>query len=320
MMRRRGGLVRVAATTAVVAGTAGAVSHHQQQKYADQDAAAQEQYAPPPGPPMPSRPPEPSAGLHGRARAAVAAEGAGDHHGRGVRGEEEADPRALAALDAVGIERASPRRSRPRGRSSEAPRDVGSRPARTCLSSRAPRPDRDLAAVVRPRRGCAPTLFAAIAVWAVLVPQAVGYAAIAGAPPQAGLFAALGAGVLYAIFGTCRELDVGPSSTIAVTAAAVLVAGRGRESGRRLRRAARGARACSPASCSPRPALLRLGFVAEFLARPVLLGFISGIGIVIAVGQLPSLLGITDPSTPGTCRRRSGASVPRSTSSSGGRR
>src|SRR5258708_2151102 len=65
--------------------------------------------------------------------------------------------------------------------------------------------------------------FAAVAGWGVLVPQAVGYAPVAGAPPPAGLFAALGAGVLYAIFGTCRELDVGPSSTIAVTAAAVLV-------------------------------------------------------------------------------------------------
>ena len=64
---------------------------------------------------------------------------------------------------------------------------------------------------------------AALAVWAVLVPQAVAYAALAGAPPEAGLATALAAGVLYAIFGTCRELDVGPSSTIAITAAAVLI-------------------------------------------------------------------------------------------------
>ena len=55
-------------------------------------------------------------------------------------------------------------------------------------------------------------LLAALAVWAVLVPQAVAYAALAGAPPEAGLATALAAGVLYAIFGTCRELDVGPSS------------------------------------------------------------------------------------------------------------
>ena len=66
-------------------------------------------------------------------------------------------------------------------------------------------------------------VLAALAVWAVLVPQAVAYAGLAGAPPQAGLFTALAAGVLYAVFGTCRELDVGPSSTVAITAAAALV-------------------------------------------------------------------------------------------------
>ena len=132
---------------------------------------------------------------------------------------------------------------------------------------------------------------AALAVWAVLVPQAVAYAALAGAPPQAGLFTALGAGVLYAVFGTCRELDVGPSSTIAITAAAVLVP------------------VAATFPTTPYPVLLaalalltgvvlllagalRLGLVADFLARPVLVGFMSGVGVVILVGQLPKLLGL----------------------------
>ena len=97
MFRRRGGLVRAAATTAVVAGTAGAVRHHQDQKYAAPGPggagaaaaiAAQPTYAAPP-PAAPRR-----AGLHGRAVAARPAQGAGDHHRRGVRGEEEAAPRA----------------------------------------------------------------------------------------------------------------------------------------------------------------------------------------------------------------------------------
>jgi len=133
---------------------------------------------------------------------------------------------------------------------------------------------------------------AAIAVWAVLVPQSVAYAAIAGAPPQAGLFTALAAGFLYAVFGTCRELSVGPSSTVAVTAAAVLVP----------------VAATFPTQQYPTllaaltiltglallaAGALRLGLVADFLARPVLVGFISGVGVVILVGQLPKLLGIT---------------------------
>ena len=107
---------------------------------------------------------------------------------------------------------------------------------------------------------------------------------LAGAPPQAGLFTALAAGVLYAVFGTCRELDVGPSSTIAITAAAVLVP----------------VVAAFPAQQYPvilaalavltgltllAAGALRLGLVADFLARPVLIGFISGIGVVIIVGS-----------------------------------
>jgi sulfate permease, SulP family len=97
--------------------------------------------------------------------------------------------------------------------------------------------------------------------------------------------------VLYAVFGTCRELDVGPSSTVAITAAAVLVP----------------VVAAFPAQEYPvilaalavltgltllAAGALRLGLVADFLARPVLIGFISGIGVVIIVGQLPKLLGL----------------------------
>jgi sulfate permease, SulP family len=132
---------------------------------------------------------------------------------------------------------------------------------------------------------------AALAVWAVLVPQAVAYAGLAGAPPEAGLFTALGAGVLYAIFGTCRELDVGPSSTVAIIAAAAVVP----------------VAATFPATQYPVllaalailtggvllvAGVLRLGLVADFLARPVLVGFMSGVGVVIIAGQLPKLLGL----------------------------
>ncbi len=135
-------------------------------------------------------------------------------------------------------------------------------------------------------------ILAALAVWAVLVPQAVAYAALAGAPPEAGLATALGAGVLYAIFGTCRELDVGPSSTIAITAAAVLVP------------VVAAFPAISYLTLLATLAILtgviliaagafRLGFVSEFLARPVLVGFVSGIGVVIIVGQVPKLIGTT---------------------------
>jgi sulfate permease, SulP family len=136
-----------------------------------------------------------------------------------------------------------------------------------------------------------PDLLAGLAVWAVLVPQAVAYAALAGAPPEAGLFAALAAGVAYAVFGTCRELDVGPSSTIAITAAAALASVAVKFPAQDYTTLL-AALALLTGVVLLAAGLLRLGFVSEFLARPVLIGFISGIGVVIIVGQLPKLLGL----------------------------
>ena len=135
-------------------------------------------------------------------------------------------------------------------------------------------------------------LLAGLAVWAVLVPQAVAYAALAGAPPEAGLAAALGAGVLYAVFGTCRELDVGPSSTIAITASAALVPVAAAYPAREYT-VLLAALALLTGVALVAAGALRLGFVSEFLARPVVVGFISGIGLLIIVGQLPKLLGLS---------------------------
>ncbi len=136
-------------------------------------------------------------------------------------------------------------------------------------------------------------LLAGLAVWAVLVPQAVAYAALAGAPPEAGLFAALAAGVAYAVFGTCRQLDVGPSSTICDHRGCGNGDRHGEVPRRGLRDPPRRARRADGRRARSRPEPRRLGFVSEFLARPVLVGFISGIGLVIIVGQIPTLLGLT---------------------------
>ena len=135
-------------------------------------------------------------------------------------------------------------------------------------------------------------LLAAAAVWAVLVPQAVAYAALAGAPPEAGLFTALAAGVLYAVFGTCRELEVGPSSTISITAAAALIPVAAAFPSQQYTVLLATLAVLTGVTLLLAGAL-RLGLVAQFLARPVILGFISGIGVVIIVGQIPNLLGIS---------------------------
>ena len=65
-------------------------------------------------------------------------------------------------------------------------------------------------------------LVAALTVWALVVPEAMAYASLAGMPPETGLYAALVAPLAYAIFGTSRQLNVGPSSTVAVLSFSVI--------------------------------------------------------------------------------------------------
>jgi len=134
---------------------------------------------------------------------------------------------------------------------------------------------------------------AALAVWAMLVPQSMAYATLAGVPPVYGLYAAIVGLVLYAIFGTSRELNVGPSSGPAImTAAAVapIAAGDG----------ASYVALCAAVALVTGVVLVvagiaRLGFVAEFLARPVLVGYFIGLSITIIVTQVPALFGVPSP-------------------------
>ena len=129
-------------------------------------------------------------------------------------------------------------------------------------------------------------LLAGLTVWALIVPESMAYANVAGVPVQYGLYSIPLAVVGYAIFGSSRQLFVGPSSTVAALSAATiapLVVSTG----------------ANPVVLTATLALvvgvlylvgglLRLGFIARFFARPVLDGFIVGLGIFIAVGQLPS--------------------------------
>lgn len=132
-------------------------------------------------------------------------------------------------------------------------------------------------------------LIAAITVWALLVPEAMAYAGIAGVPPEAGLYAAPLALLGYAIFGTSRQLNVGPSSTVAVLSAAVVgslvVAG----SGGYIEMTAM--LAILTGIILIIFGLFKLGVFADFLSKPVLGGFVVGLAISIAVGQLDKMLG-----------------------------
>jgi SulP family sulfate permease len=140
------------------------------------------------------------------------------------------------------------------------------------------------------RRNARRDVLAALAVWAVLVPQSMAYATLAGVPPVYGLYAAIVGLVLYGLLGTSRELNVGPSSSVAVMAAATvapLAAGDGE-----TYVALTAALSLATGLLLVAGGLARLGLVAEFLARPVLAGYFIGLALTIVVTQIPALLGI----------------------------
>jgi len=129
---------------------------------------------------------------------------------------------------------------------------------------------------------------------AVVIPKAMAYATIAGLPVQVGLYTAFLPMVIYAVLGTSRPLSVSTTTTLAILAAAA------------IGQAAPGGAASSLLTASATltllvgvilvlAALLRLGFVANFISEPVLIGFKAGIGLVIVLDQVPKLLGIHFP-------------------------
>ncbi len=131
---------------------------------------------------------------------------------------------------------------------------------------------------------------AALAVWAVLVPQAMAYATLAGVPPVRGLYAACAGLLIYALLGTSRQLSIGPSSGVAILSAATVAPIAAGSSDRFLNLTA--LLALMTGGLLALAGFARFGFIAEFLAKPVLAGYIVGLALVILVGQISSLLGI----------------------------
>lgn len=133
-------------------------------------------------------------------------------------------------------------------------------------------------------------LMAAVIVTIMLIPQSLAYALLAGLPPEAGLYASILPIMLYAVFGTSRALAVGPVAVVSLMTAATLgeVAAQGS--------AGYAAAALTLAALSGAillaMGLFRLGFVANFLSHPVIAGFITASGLLIAASQLKHILGI----------------------------
>ena len=136
-----------------------------------------------------------------------------------------------------------------------------------------------------------PDIIAALTVWALMVPEAMAYASIAGMPPETGLYAALVAPLAYAIFGTSRHLNVGPSSTVAVLSFSI-VGGLAAGSEPETFYALTAGLAILTGVFFVVAGLAKLGFLADFMSRPVLAGFVVGLAMTIAAGQLHKLFGI----------------------------
>lgn len=133
-------------------------------------------------------------------------------------------------------------------------------------------------------------LLAGVTVAAYLVPQVMAYASVAGLPPVAGLWAILPALVLYALLGSSRLLSVGPESTTALMTATVVGPLAAGDPGRYAVLAATLAVAVGLLCLAAWAA--RLGFVADLLSRPVLVGYLAGVALIMIVDQLPKLTGV----------------------------
>jgi high affinity sulfate transporter 1 len=139
------------------------------------------------------------------------------------------------------------------------------------------------------RRWLRGDLVAGVAVAALIVPKNLGYAGIAGIPLQNGLYAAAAGAIVYPVFGTCRQISTGPSSGLAAVAASAVLAA--------------GITGIDDVSSFVATitlvsgilflllALLRMGWIAQFLSRAVVTGFLFGAAIDVVIGELPKLTG-----------------------------
>ena len=134
-------------------------------------------------------------------------------------------------------------------------------------------------------------LLAAVIVTIMLVPQSLAYALLAGLPAEMGIYASILPIVLYAIFGTSRALAVGPVAVVSLMTAAAV--GKIAVPGSAEYIAAAITLAFLSGVMLAALGLLRLGFLANFLSHPVIAGFITASGIIIATSQLKHVLGVS---------------------------
>jgi SulP family sulfate permease len=134
-------------------------------------------------------------------------------------------------------------------------------------------------------------LVAGITAAAVVIPQAMAYASVAGLPVEVGIYTCVVPMAVYAVLGSSRTLSVSTTSTIAILVATALGVAAPQGTPEQLLVATATLSALVGAMLVV-AGLLRLGFLAKFISEPVLVGFKAGIALVIVVDRLPKLLGV----------------------------
>src|SRR5512136_1373664 len=143
-------------------------------------------------------------------------------------------------------------------------------------------------------------VIAGLTLWGLVVPEAMAYAGIAGLPPQAGLYTLLASLIIYALLGTSRHLVVQATSATAAllassVAAALIATAAVNASAPETYQAYASAFVLVTGLVFLFAGLARLGFITQFLSKPVMSGFVLGLAIFVAVGQLNKLFGVPKP-------------------------
>ncbi|MFN2303929.1 MAG: SulP family inorganic anion transporter, partial [Anaerolineales bacterium] len=139
-----------------------------------------------------------------------------------------------------------------------------------------------------------PDVLAGVTTAAVVIPQAMAYAALAGLPIEVGLYASLTPMIIYVLLGTSRLLSVSVTSTISLLTYSVLSTSTSMTDPVELIITA-GTLAALVGVLLILASILRLGFLANFISYPVLAGFKAGIGVIILVSQIGKALGFSVP-------------------------
>ena len=141
------------------------------------------------------------------------------------------------------------------------------------------------------RKAFSNDMIAAVIVTIMLIPQSLAYALLAGLPPEAGIYASIAPIILYAIFGTSRALAVGPVAVVSLLTASAV--GQVAEQGTAGYAVAALTLAFLSGGFLVLMGVFRLGFLANFLSHPVIAGFITASGVLIATSQLKHILGVS---------------------------